>query len=368
MISEAERDELRRSVRRFLDERSPVAAARTLAVAGDSYDPLVWRQLADELGLLGLAVPEEHGGSGASFAELGVVLEEMGASLLCAPYLATTVLAAQALLASGDTQACADWMPAIAEGSLVATLAVTREDGVSSATEPSVRAELIDGTWRLTGVSEFVLDGDSAALVLVAALAEAGPTLFAVSADGPGLSAERHVSLDLTRRLARVELADCPARLVGAVGAAGPVLRRVLDLATVALACEQLGGARRCLDMMVGYATTRSQFGRPIGSFQAIKHSCADVLVQVESARSAVTWALGVADDPEELPVAAALVGAWCAETYTTAAAKNIQLHGGIGYTWEHDAHLYFRRAKSDELLLGQPDDHRDRLADLIGL
>jgi alkylation response protein AidB-like acyl-CoA dehydrogenase len=226
-----------------------------------------------------------------------------------------------------------------------------------------------DGGWVLDGVKMFVLDGHVADLILVAAKAPKGLSLFAVQSDAEGLTSTPLKTMDLTRKQARIELAGVPARLVGEEGAAGAGLAKTLDLAAVALAAEQVGGAQRVLDMSVEYAKTRIQFGRPIGSFQAIKHKCADMLLEVESAKSAAYYAgWAAADDSDELPVAASLAKSYCSEAYFHAAAENIQIHGGIGFTWEHDAHLYFKRAKSSELLFGDPAYHREILAQRIGI
>ena len=194
-------------------------------------------------------------------------------------------------------------------------------------------------------------------------------SLFAVEGSAPGLVRTPLATMDQTRKQARLEFSSTPARLIGQEGAAGPVVQHTLDLAAVALAAEQVGGAQRCLDMAVDYAKTRIQFGRPIGSFQAIKHKCADMLLEVESAKSAAYyggWA--AAEDSDELPVVASLAKSYCSEAYFHAASENIQIHGGIGFTWEHDAHLYFKRAKSSELLLGDPSYHRELLAQRIGI
>jgi alkylation response protein AidB-like acyl-CoA dehydrogenase len=215
----------------------------------------------------------------------------------------------------------------------------------------------------------FVIDGNNANLVLVAGRTDKGVSLFAVEGGAAGMTATPLATMDQTRKQARLEFTSTPARLVGEEGAAAPVLSRTLDLAAVALAAEQVGGAQRCLDMAVEYAKTRIQFGRPIGSFQAIKHKCADMLLEVESAKSAAYYAgWAAAEDSEELPVVASLAKSYCSEAYFHAAAENIQIHGGIGFTWEHDAHLYFKRAKSSELMLGDPSYHRELLAQRIGI
>lgn len=221
----------------------------------------------------------------------------------------------------------------------------------------------------MSGTKMFVIDGHSADLLLVAARADTGPALFAVAGAATGVTRTRMETLDPTRRLARVDLAGAAALRIGPEGDATGYLRTVLDLAAVALAAEQVGGAQACLDAAVEYAKVRVQFGRPIGSFQAVKHKCADMLLKVEAARSAAYHALSVAAGRTgELPVSAALAAAYCADAFTHAAKENIQIHGGIGYTWEHDAHLHLKRAKSSEQLFGSPATHRGRLADLVGI
>jgi alkylation response protein AidB-like acyl-CoA dehydrogenase len=362
----AEQEQLRTSVRRFLAEKSTSADVRRL-MDGPGNDPAVWARLTGELGLAGLAVPEDDGGAGCGPVELGIVLEEMGRVLLVGPYFGTVALAAQALAAVGDETARKRWLPSIADGSLTATVAVADDGGTWTGTTATAAESTVDG-WALTGTKMFVLDGDSARLLLVVAAGPDGPGLFAVEPGAPGVQRSRLDALDPTRRLGRVELTTAPAsRVDGGDGAAA--VRRLLDLALVALAAEQVGGAQRCLDMAVDYAKVRVQFGRPIGSFQAIKHKCADMLLAVESARSAAYHAAAAASAGDaESSIAAALAKAYCSEAYTAVAKENIQIHGGIGYTWEHDAHLYLKRAKSSELLFGGPAAHRDRLADLVGI
>ncbi|WP_045875492.1 acyl-CoA dehydrogenase family protein [Pseudofrankia sp. DC12] len=370
-----EQRELRRTVRAFLEHAAPEPEVRRLMETSDGYDPAVWAQLAGELGLVGLAIPEELGGSGATFVEVAIVAEEMGRRLLCAPYLSTAVLAVGTLLRSGDAGAQKAWLPGIAAGETIATLAFAEENGRWDASGvAAVAAQAGDG-WTLAGTKSFVLDGHTADLLLVAARSAAGVSLFAVPGDAPGLTRAPLSTLDQTRRLARVELAGAPATLLGEDGAGWPVIEHVLNLATVALAAEQAGGAEAVLDMAVQYAKDRVQFGRQIGSFQAVKHRCADMLLEVESARSAAYYAAWCAagataadGGDDELARIAAVAKAYCSEAYTQVAADNIQVHGGIGFTWEHSAHLYFRRAKSDELLFGAPATWRDRLATSIGV
>jgi alkylation response protein AidB-like acyl-CoA dehydrogenase len=370
----AEQDELRASVRRFLADRAPLTRVRELMDDGET-DWAVWEQAGSQLGLQGLAIPEAYGGAGFGFAEQAIVLEEFGAALYGGPYLASAVMAATALLASSDEGARRELLPPIASGQTVATLAFTEDGG--SWDPGAIRLSAVkDGeAWRLDGHKSFVLDGATAGLILVAAATDAGLSLFAVKGDGEvgggpaGLGRAPLPTLDQTRQLARLEFAGVTGRLIGSPGDGAAVLDRALDVAAIALAAEQLGGAQRALDMAVEYAKIRRQFDRPIGSFQAIKHRCADLLLEVESLRSAVGYAAAaVAESSPEIPVLASLVKAYASETYFHVAAENIQIHGGIGFTWEHDAHLYFKRAKASELFLGDGAYHRERLAARIGL
>ncbi|MGD0238931.1 MAG: acyl-CoA dehydrogenase family protein [Streptosporangiaceae bacterium] len=365
----AEHDGLRQVVREFLRERSPSREVRRLMEAGESRDDTVWSLLAGQLGLTGIAVPERYGGGGHGPVELGIVLEEMGGALLVAPYFATVALAGQALAASGDEDAMARWLPGIADGSLTATLAVAEDSGSWDPAEVAVTAEPAGDGWGVTGTKLFVIDGHTADLMLVVARAPGGLGVFAVERGAAGVAAARLDALDPTRALASVALDGAPAVRIGAGRDTAAWLSEVRDLALAALAAEQLGGAARCLDMAVGYAKAREQFGRPIGSFQAIKHKCANMLLEVECGRSAVHHANeAVVGCQPEASLAAVLAYVHCSQAFTHAAKECIQIHGGIGYTWEHDAHLYLRRAKSSELLLGPAARQRARLAELAGL
>ncbi|MEU6751695.1 acyl-CoA dehydrogenase family protein [Spirillospora sp. NPDC046719] len=357
LVVTEEQRELRDALRRFFADRSPSAEVRRLMETAEGHDPKMWAQMAEQLGLQGLAVPEEHGGAGFGVRELAVVFEEMGRAVVCAPFLAT-ITAAEALRAGEGGH---DLLPGIADGSTIATLAIAEDGGSWDLDAVETRFE--GGVLR--GTKSFVLDGCLAGLVLVAAKDEDGAGLYAVDADAEGMTRTSMPTLDQTRKLARIVFDGTPARRVGGADA----IRHALDVAAVALAAEQLGGAQRTLDMTVEYAKVRHQFGRPIGSFQAIKHRCADMFVLVESARSAVLNAAAAADEsPEELPRAAALAKAYCSDAFFHTAGEAIQLHGGIGFTWEHDAHLYFKRAQSSRQLFGSPDAHRERLAALAGI
>jgi alkylation response protein AidB-like acyl-CoA dehydrogenase len=275
----------------------------------------------------------------------------------------------QTLLLSGDAAAQRAHLPGIAAGETTATLALAEANGRWDTAGVEATALREGAAWRLHGTKLYVLDGHTADVVLVAARTPAGVSLFSLAGDSAGLVRKPLATLDPTRKQARLDLDGAPATLVGAEGDGERVLPALLDLAAVALAAEQVGGAQRCLDMAVAYAKERVQFGRPIGSFQAIKHKCADVLLEVESARSAACYAAWrAAEGSPELPAVAALAKAYCSDAYSHAAAENIQIHGGIGFTWEHAAHLYFRRAKSSALLFGDASYHRERVARSCGI
>jgi alkylation response protein AidB-like acyl-CoA dehydrogenase len=288
---------------------------------------------------------------------------------VCAPFFSTVVLAAHSIMLSGDDAAKAALLPGIASGETIATLALTEPNGRWDESGVEATATQDGDTWKLNGTKMFVLDGHTADLLIVAARTAKGVSLFHLAGDASGVTRTPLATMDQTRKQAKIDLADAPATLLGTDGGGWDVLSTVLDLAAVALAAEQVGGAQECLDTAVQYAKDRVQFGRPIGSFQAIKHKCADMLLEVESAKSAAYYAgWCAAEMNEELPSVACLAKAYCSESYFHAAAENIQIHGGIGFTWEHPAHLYFKRAKSSELLFGDPSYHRELLAQRIGI
>jgi alkylation response protein AidB-like acyl-CoA dehydrogenase len=356
----AEHDLLRQSVRDFVTKTSPEPEVRRLMEAPQGFDREVWSTMSGQLGLQGMAIPERFGGAGFGWAELAVVFEEFGRALLCAPFFATVALAASALLVSGDEDAKQRYLPAITSGELVATVAL-RE---SAADE--VAARRTSSGYELHGRRSHVLDGCVAGLLLVPAPGPGGPGIFAVEAGSPGLACTALPTLDQTRKQAEIIFDSCPARPLGPVGGAAAILAQVENLAAVALACEQVGGAQHCLDDAVDYAKDRMQFGRPIGSFQAVRHRCADMLLDVESARSMAGHAVGLAPGGQQLGAAAHMAKAHCSEAFVRVASANIQIHGGIGITWDHSAHLYLKRAKSSQLLFGSPQQHRAALADLV--
>jgi alkylation response protein AidB-like acyl-CoA dehydrogenase len=361
--------ELRSSARAYLGDRVPMSVVRAVCESATGHPEDIWREIAD-LGWLGLGVPEQYGGAGAGMPAMTAVLEEMGYALFPGPYFPTVVLASSSILSSGDTDACTAILPRIVSGDAVVTLAFVEDSGSWDITGARCEATpSASGGYLLTGRKSFVLDGCIADVLLVTARTAQGISLFAVEAGAAGMTREPLQTLDLTRRQARVTCDRTPARLIGGEGEAASYLRVPLLLALVGLAAEQVGGAQACLDRSVRYAKDRYQFGRPIGSFQAVKHRCADMLVAVESARSAASCATrAAAAAADDLATVAHLAKAFCSDAFSEVAASNIQVHGGLGFTWEHDAHLYFRRAKSSEHLLGDPNHHREALIRTLGI
>ena len=359
-----EQEQLRDAVRRFLADCSPTTEVRRLMATDDGYDRAVWRQLCQDLALAGVHIPEAYGGQGFSFAELGVVLEEMGRALYCGPYFSSTVLAATAILQTGTERDKAELLPGIASGDRLATLAFAEPgagwdlDAVDLATD--------DG--RLNGIKTHVVDGCTAELLLVVAREHGtegldGLSLYAVDASAGGITRTPLETLDATRKLARIAFNGTAGRLVGSRGEAGPALARTLDLAAAALANEMVGGAARLLDSALEYAKERVQFGRAIGSFQAVKHRLADLTLTVELAKSAAYQAANAAAENDgDLPALASLAKSAASDAYIRAAKDCIQIHGGIGFTWENDTHLYYKRAKSSEVFLGDAGRHRENL------
>lgn len=370
LVEQAELDDLRATVRDFLVSRSNEEEVNRLVTDDAPYDGQLWATMADELGLQSLAISEEHGGDGFSFVELGVVLQEMGRALTPSPFLATVVMAGTALAEVGGDVATQE-LPAIASGKRTATFAVAEADGSWSTDNLTTTARQDQQGWLLTGEKPIVLDGATAELLLVVAATKAGPTLFAVDADAAGLTRTPLQTLDPTRKLARLTFDDVPARLLGEEGAAASLTARVLDLTATALAAEQVGAAEACVARSTAYARERQQFGRAIGSFQAIKHKCADMLARTQIARAAADEAAFAATGHPEAPplgVASAVAHIVCSEAAMFVAAEQIQVHGGIGFTWEHPAHLYYRRAKAAQQLLGGPAVYHERLLERLGV
>lgn len=363
-----EQEEFRRQTRKWLSENSTSSQVRALMETELGFDRSRWIEMA-KLGWQGMAIPEEFGGAGFGYLELAILFEEMGRTLLPSPFLATVGIAAPLISALGSDQQKQELLGAIASGEKVVAVAYTEPEGSWDLGQISTSATEENGGWAFEGTKSYVIDGLAADDLLVAARADAGIGIFVV----PGEMVERRglETMDQTRKLAEVRLDGVRVPAASRLGVEGgeAALSLVLEKAIVLLANEAVGGAQVCLDMAVGYAKTRHQFGRPIGSFQAIKHKCADMLVQVESARSAAYYGAWAAqEDENELRTVAPLAKAYCSEAYFHCASENIQIHGGVGFTWEHDAHLYFKRAKSSQLLFGDPAHHRAVLADRLGI
>ena len=369
-LSVDESTALRESVRALLADRADEAQVRRTMDTATGYDPALWAALA-ELGIVGLIVAEEHGGSGAGPRELELVMEEAGAALLCAPLLASSVIAAALLAAANDPVAATRHLPGIASGTVIATGALTgltgtwTPEGVAVLSTPPSEP---GGKWALNGTASFVLHAQNADLLLVAAHGPDGISLFAVDVPQESVVVTALPTFDRTLRLAQVEFAGASATLIGDSGAGWPVVEHALDVARVALAGEQAGAAKQSLSITVDYAKVRVQFGRPIGSFQAIKHMAADLLLESESAISAARDAARrLADGDPEAGAAISLAAFACADAFTTVAATSIQMHGGIAFTWDHPAHLYLRRARADAQLLGTPSFYRERYLQQLG-
>ncbi len=369
-----EQEQFRSAIRRFLNDRSPTAEVRRLMATAEGYDPAVWRQLSEDLALPGIHIPEQYGGAGFGMVELCIVTEELGRALLCAPYFSTAVLAANAILNAGAEAQKSNLLPGIAKGARLATLAITEPDGNWDPMAIKAVATPDGDGYRIDGVKTYVVDGHVAGLLIVAARAPKtigsdGLALFTLDADSGGVERRLLESMDATRKIARIDFRGAHANLLGSFDEGIKPILRTLDQAAIALANEMVGGAQMLLDSAVNYSKLRVQFGRPIGSFQAIKHKLADMLLEVELAKSAAYYAAQAAavDDPE-WPALASLAKAAASETYLHTAVECIQIHGGIGFTWDNDTHLWFKRAKSSEVFLGQPSYHREVLMQRWGV
>ncbi|QKV96854.1 acyl-CoA/acyl-ACP dehydrogenase [Streptomyces sp. NA02950] len=367
LYSEAE-DDLRAAVRSLLADRCPPPAVLAQAESDRPYDPAVWQALGAEMGTAGLLVPDKLGGQGATAREAAVVMEELGRAVAPVPYLTSAVLAVTALLGCDtDEEAVARLLGGLAEGGTTGALALPLSSAPGEGTPPATVRAGGDGT--LSGEVRGVAGALGAEVLLVPAEGPDGYGLYAVHTTEPGATLEPLTSLDLTRPLATVTLDSAPARRVAAAERAGDAVRRALLTGAGLLASEQLGIAEWCLTEAVRHTGERHQFGRPIGSFQALKHRMAALWLELVSARAAARYAAdALAADSPDTPVAVAVAQAHCAEVAVHAAEECVQLHGGIGMTWEHPAHLYLKRAKSDEIALGTPGRHRQLLAGLVDL
>lgn len=382
-----EQQDIRRALRALLDERCGPEEVRVAVDTPAGHDPALWAALAEQLGLPGLALPEAYGGIGGTSTELALACEETGRVLAPSPLLATGVLTAPLVHALGTDAQRAELLPRLASGALTAALAVpgpalatalalTGDNGgdwAGGGRAGGVQARRTDGEWRLYGQADQVLDGHSAGLLLVAAhtggFARSRVRLFLVDGGAPGVVRARQTALDATRPQARVQLRDTTAEMLGEEPRAVlTALAAVGDTAATVLAAEAVGAADRVLELTVEHVRRREQFGRPIGSFQAVKHRLADVHVQLQAARSAAYYAAWAGHHSPHGERAGALALAQALQALRTAAAEGIQLHGGLGFTWEHEAHLYFKRAAGDELLFGPVHRLRAHAAERVRL
>ncbi len=362
----SEQEEFRSVLRRFLEDKSPPTTVRRLMETEAGWDRESWRELNQQLGLSAVHIPEAYGGQGFGPVELGIMLEEMGRALLCAPFFASTVLAATAIMNAGTEAQKHALLPPVADGDCIATLAFTEPNGRWDASGIEVTATPAGKKFRLDGVKSFVLDGHTADLIVVLArrpgsTGDEGLSFFTVPGDAPGLGRRALKVMDPTRKQARLDFSSVEADLLGEAGGGAGPFAKTLTLAAVCLANEMVGGAEKLRQSALDYANLRVQFGRTIASFQSMKHKQADMLVDVELAKSAAYYAAAAAaeDDPD-LPALASLAKAAASDAYMQTAIHTIQIHGGIGFTWDNDTHLWFKRAKSSEVFLGDPTWHRE--------
>ena len=360
-----EQEEFRTSLRRALEARAPTKEVRRLMATEAGFEREGWQRLNQELGLTALLIPESYGGQGFGHAEAAIVLEEMGRGLLCAPFL-STLLGSIAILNTATEEQKRALLPAIASGEKTATLAFSENDGRNDAAGVAMTATQSGAGWRLEGSKSFVLDGHTADLIVVVARRPGsqgadGLSFFMVEGDTPGVERRRLKTMDETRKLARLTFNSVEAKLLGEAGAAAAPFARTLQQAAILLANEMVGGAERLREDALAYTKMRMQFGRSIASFQTTKNKAADMLVDVELAKSAAYYAAAALDEGDnDVPALASLAKASAAEAYLQTAIHAVQMHGGIGFTWDNDTHLWFKRAKSSEVFLGDPTWHRE--------
>ncbi|MBV8394144.1 MAG: acyl-CoA/acyl-ACP dehydrogenase [Alphaproteobacteria bacterium] len=346
----AEQDEFRTTLRRALEARSPTKEVRRLMATEAGFDREAWTKLNQEMGLTAVAIPEAYGGSGFGFSELCIVLEEMGRNLLCAPYFSTAAMAATAILNAGTEEQKKALLPGIASGEVTATLAFAEPPGAS----PTIAT-----AGKITGTKSYVLDGHTADLIVVLA----GDSLYTVDGKAAGLTRKLLKSMDETRKLAMLTFKNVEGKLLGEEGAAAQPFEKTLQQIYVCLANEMVGAAERLREDALQYVKMRMQFGRSIASFQVTKAKAADMLVDVELAKSAAYYAAAAIDDnDEDLPAIASLAKAAASEASVQTAIHAVQMHGGIGFTWDNDTHLWFKRAKSSEILFGDANVHREKM------
>ena len=360
-----EQDEFRRSVRRFLDKNLDPEKVRSTMETEAGWDRELWLRLCGELGIAGIAIPEEFGGFGFGIVEHAGIMEVAGGALLASPLISTLSLTAPLLVESGHSAACAQWLPKFAEGTATGAFALIdtgrswSREGVTLAAQAGAEGLVLNGAKRA------VINGATADVLVVAVRIDGEFALALLQSDAAGVSIEHVPTMDQTNRRAQVAFEGASAELLAKGEAAERAFDRATAVARVSLACEQVGGAQACLDDAVRYSTERIQFGRQIGSFQAVKHMAADMMVDVESARSAAYYAAWAADagTPEQLDESSLIASAWCSEAYFACAGQNIQIHGGVGFTWEYDAHMHFKRATAGKTTFGSASEQRERIA-----
>ena len=362
----SEQDEFRTSLRRALEARSPAKEVRRLMATEQGFDREGWTKLNQEMGLTAVHVPEAYGGSGFGYGELGIVLEEMGRSLLCAPFFSTAVLATTAILNAGSEADKKALLPKIAAGEITATLAFSEDSGLNDAASVATTATPSGGGYKLDGAKSFVLDGHTADLIVVLARkpgskGDKGLSFFTVDGKEAGLDRRLLKTMDETRKLARLTFKGVEAKLLGKEGKAAAAFAKTMQQTIVCLANEMVGGAERLREDALDYVKMRMQFGRSIASFQTTKNKAADMLVDVEMAKSSAYYAAAALDEgDDDLPAIASLAKSLAAEAYLQTAIHAVQMHGGIGFTWDNDTHLWFKRAKSSEILFGDANYHRE--------
>ncbi len=357
----AEQEAFRESLRGYLAERSPTKEVRRLMETEAGWEREGWARLNAEMGLAAVRIPEAYGGQGFGFSEQCIVMEEMGRVLLCAPYFSSAVLAAGAILQAGNEAQKAALLPGIAAGNVVGTLAWVEESGRWDAEGTTLSAVRDGAGWRLDGHKSFVIDGHTADLIVVLGRTASGLSMFTV--EGAAVSRRAVQGIDPTRKLARLEFAGVKAELLGEDGGASEPFARVMTEAAVCLANEMVGGAERLREDALAYAKMRMQFGKSIASFQSMKHKQADMLMEVELAKSAAYYAAAALDEGDaDVAVAAAIAKAAASEAYLQTAIHAVQIHGGIGFTWDNETHLWFKRAKASEVMLGDATLHRERM------
>lgn len=362
-----EQEELRTAVRGFAADHSDEETVRKLMESSPRFDEKIWTRLGSELGVLGLGVPEELDGSGGGIVDAAIAIEELGAALFCGPLFGTVMLAIPALVAAPDSPLRNETLGPLVAGERTAACAIPERAGAFASDAVTISASGSGDDWTLSGTVHQVVDAGDADDLLVAAAGPGGVALFVVDAAADGIERTALSTLDPTRPQATIRFTDARARLLAGPEQTPQICQRALQVASVLLAAEQVGGAQHLLDLSVAYAKERLQFGRPIGSFQAVKHRIADMLVEQEHARSTAyhgAWALQ--DGTDDPALAASIAQATCSAAFSRIAADTVQVHGGIGFTWEHQTHLYFKRAFTDAALLGSPEEHRARIAELV--